>query len=169
MNGKDRLLYNTYCELFITYHERLTAFAYSRILSWRDAQDIVQDVFMGIWQRRDKMYEGNLKPYVYKAVADRVNQVHKIGKYRAKQHQRYEDFIMYTPVEYNTHAKEVRDLLAKAIDCLPPVQQKVVVLYYLKGEKQKDIATHLGYSYQVVKNEASRGVSKLRTELQQKR
>jgi RNA polymerase sigma factor (sigma-70 family) len=169
MNNRDRDIYNMYCDLFTTHYMNLTSFAYSRVLSWADAQDIVQDVFLGVWSRRERLYEGNLRSYVYKAVIDRVRQVHITGKYRAAKHSKYEDFVMYQPAEYNTHAKEVRELLAKAIECLPPSQQRVVILYYLKGEKQKDIAIKLGYSYQVVKTYASNGVKRMREEIQQMR
>lgn len=165
MNAQERELYNSYCELFVSHYQKLTAFAYRRLLSWSDAQDVVQDVFLGMWQRRERMYAGCLKSYVYKAVISYSNQVHRIGGYNRKRRAEYEEFLLSRPIEYNIHAKEVRNLLAQAIEYLPPAQQKVVVLFYLKGEKQKDIAVKLGISYNVVKQQSSQAVKRMKVEL----
>ena len=167
MTQKERDLYNSYCDLFETHYKKLTAFAYSRGLSWDDAEDVVQDVFLGMWKRRDKMYDGYLRNYVYKAVVSYANQVHRIGKYRQGKQDDYETFVMYSPPENEEREKEIRELLANAIECLPPAQQKIVVLFYLKGKRQRDIATMLGLSYNTVKNQASKGIKRIKEELQQ--
>ena len=43
---------SAYRELFILLHNRLKQFAFSIIRSGEEAEEIVSDVFINIWQRR---------------------------------------------------------------------------------------------------------------------
>lgn len=55
--------------LFLQYYERLCLFAYRYIKSRIIAEDLVQEVFVKMWERREELKDiRNLKPYLYQAV-----------------------------------------------------------------------------------------------------
>ena len=55
--------------MFRAYTERLAAYAYSIVTSRETAEEIVQDVFLAIWQRREQwLVRGTLKQYLYGSV-----------------------------------------------------------------------------------------------------
>jgi DNA-directed RNA polymerase specialized sigma24 family protein len=45
----------TYKELFLLLHGRLKQFAYSILKSGEEAEELVSDVFVNIWQKKDQL------------------------------------------------------------------------------------------------------------------
>ncbi|MDM7829816.1 SigE family RNA polymerase sigma factor [Cellulomonas edaphi] len=60
---------------------------------------------------------------------------------------------------------EQRDELVRALAALSPQQRRVVVLRYLVGLSEREVADDLGVSAGTVKTQASRGLHKLRASL----
>lgn len=58
-----------------------------------------------------------------------------------------------------------RDELVRALAVLPPRQRRVVVLRYLAGLSEREVADDLGVTVGTVKAQASRGLHRLRGEL----
>ena len=51
----------------------LVAYARQYLRSEEDAREVVQDVFMGVWNNRDHLrYDDSLKPYLFTATRNRA-------------------------------------------------------------------------------------------------
>jgi len=117
------------------------------------AQEIVNDVFVKIWEDAGRiMIESSLKAYIYKAVVNRsINTLNKQQKEKENQRE-----LERLPVTYyeekQIEANELKVQLYKAIDNLPDQCKKVFQLSRFEGLRQEEIANRLGISIKTVKN-----------------
>lgn len=139
--------------LFEQYYVPLVLFAKSYVQDHDVAKDVVQDVFVGMIQAREKFESiDNLKIYLYAAVKNRSLKYlrHEDVKKRYCQtmeqqepdEEEYADRIL---------EEEVFALLKKAIEELPEQSRKVFLLT-LEGKGNTEIAEILGLSIETVKS-----------------
>ena len=161
MNATDDIVWQQIRERNLSafesyYKEHFKAFflvAYKYVRSGPVSQEIVNDVFLKIWEDAGKiMIEHSLKAYIYKAVVNRS--INALNKQQLElQHQR--ELALLPPEVYEERQLEVNELkvqLYKAIDNLPDQCKKVFQLSRFEGLKQQEIANKLGISIKTVKN-----------------
>ncbi len=157
--------YNAFCRIYDLYAKCLYAYSLQYIKQAEDAEEIVQDVFVNLWNRRDTIrQEQTLRALLFIMAKHLL-----INAYRAQVNQPvYEDYLNYQDrlsVEDTRYRMEYSDFLKKfdsALATLVPTQQKVVRLSRLQQWSNKEIAQHLQLSEQTVKNQLSLGMKKLR-------
>jgi RNA polymerase sigma-70 factor (family 1) len=154
-----------YKALFDRYWEQLYLFAWKRLKSKQDAEDVVQHVFMKIWEHRNaKNISFSLQAYLYKSVSYEV-----IGSLK-KMAAATEDIDGLTegvlPVFSETLSKldlkELNALIEAEILSLPLRMQQVYRLSREDDLSIKEIATKLDISEQTVKNQLTIALSRLR-------
>lgn len=154
------ILYNIYFDLLYNY-------CYQYTKSQHDAEDIVQEVFVRLWNTRSKLSgDEGVKPLLYRIARNLL-----IDAYRRNVTSPvYEDYVDYfntlrsdggDPVEY----REFYDHLVRQIDRLPPAQCMIVKMSKFEGLTNKEIAARLQIQEQVVKNQLSRGLKAVRQHL----
>ncbi len=119
-----------------------------------NAEDVVEDVFVDLWRRRDELYTwANVKAMLYKAVYTRSINVlrHRdvtqnyIGMIMALEEKREQFSNDYNPQE-ELENDDLRNVIEQAVNELPEKCQHVFRLSYMHGMKNKDIASALGMS-----------------------
>lgn len=148
------------------YKEHYKAFflaSYNYVKTTEVAQEIVNDVFLKIWEDAEKItIESSLKAYIYRAIINRsINALNK--QKRESQNQReleqtHQEAYELREIEVN----ELKVQLYKAIDALPDQCKKVFVMSRMDGLKQQDIADKLGISIKTVKNHITHALKQLR-------
>ena len=152
--------------LFDLYKERFYAVALKMTRSDEVAEDIVQDVFMNIWNKR----AGNLvnienpSSYFFTAVYRRV--YHHYRKIALEK-----KLLSIAPpanewvntTEEMVLAHESSELISAAIDKLPPKQQLVYKLCKQEGRSREDVAHQLHISPNTVKNHLADALKFIRT------
>jgi RNA polymerase sigma-70 factor, ECF subfamily len=117
------------------------------------AEEIVNDVFLKIWEDGDKMMiESSLKSYIYKAVINRSINVLKKTK---RELSLMADMNKIPEESYELRQIEENELMVKifaAIDQLPDQCKKVFEMSRFEELKQQEIADKLGISVKTVKN-----------------
>ena len=172
-NGKDdRLLLEikkgnkeAFSKLYDKYWQQAYSKAYIRLGNSDQAKDVVQDVFLNIWVRREHSI-GNFPAYLHVAVR---NQVLKIIAKEKKKH----PFLDMLQVMHEDGHQPDRNLLWKEfyksyksqIETLPPKRQKIFRLHFHKDLTTKKISTELGISRKTVQNQLGKAVAQLRTSL----
>ena len=119
----------------------------------RHAQEVVNDVFIKIWQEAGTLnIQTSLKSYIYRAVVNRcLNELDKSKRDRlhfSELPHRQEPSVEPTEMEDN----ELKVRLYRAIDELPEQCRKVFMMSRFEGLKQQEIADLLGISIKTVKN-----------------
>ena len=140
--------------LYITYHQLLRTHIYRLTESSELADEIVQDVFLKIWNNRESL-EGinNFKGYLF--ILSKNYTIDFLRKHIRQTilHQKWESEEAQTFQEddLTAHATNYYGLLDEAIDQLPPQQKKVYLLSRHEHLKYVEIAARLGISRETVK------------------
>lgn len=156
-------------ELFNRYHPFIYSFAFRMTESDPIAKDVVQDVFVKIWINRESLHTiDNLPAYLNRMTRNLV-----LNGMKRKAHEESLLKDLYPAGnERNTTedvalARELEDLLHRAIDQLPGQQQKVYRLGRMKGLKHEAIADQLQISKETVKKHMMAAVRGVKDYLQQ--
>ena len=164
--------------VFLRYYSSLCSYALSILGNKDTAEEIVQDLFVRLWENRHNVEITNsLKAYLYRTAHNQcINQLEswKIrNQYSKKQIQAYEkNLVEITPFaeDYpiaNLIAQELEDKIQKSIDALPDQCRQVFLLIRIQKKTYQEVAAKLGISLNTVKTQMQRAVFKLRDMLQE--
>ena len=155
-----------FTQLFDYYRDRIYSIAFRITHSTTIAEEIVQDVFLKIWLRRDRLIEiQNFSAYLF--VITR-NHVYKALKQIAKNY----ELTAFTEKDQlsadNDSArlvmeKEYNSLLQKAIDRLPNQQKQVYQYIKENGLKREEAAGLLHLSPETVKYHLAEAMKNIRS------
>lgn len=159
--------------VFKLYYVSLVFYA-SRLVGESEAEDVVQQVFVDLWVRRETLRFGDkTKALLYKAVYTRCLNVLSHRKVRNSYDQALAQVNRLRAEYYGSHLEthpvmeneELREELDHAIAQLPEKCRQVFTLSYLHGLKNKEIAQLLGLSPRTVENHISKALKILRERL----
>ena len=157
-------------DLYSRYSNILYASALKFVKEDADAQDVVQDVFIQIWDKA-KLYDpAKGKPLTWALTLTRNRAIDRIRAIQRRTRLR-DEFEQETFVDESAgvrealsgvDASEKGQILRKAVSQLSPQQKKVIELAYFSGLTQTEIAEKLGEPLGTVKARARRGLLKLK-------
>jgi len=142
-----RQLYDRYRNKIYSLGMHLTR---SEILS----EEIVQDVFMKVWEKRDQLREINYLNAWLRTVARNAcsNYLRNLAMEKLVMKRYAVQHNSETPSpENDVAAKEYEQIIEAAIRQLPPQQKKVYLLSRQDSKKQEEIANELNISIYTVK------------------
>lgn len=145
---------------YTEYWKKLNAFSYTMTQDKDLAQNIVQDVFIDLWERKDELNILAIEPYLFRAVKNQVFKHYQNNRFdKTVLEDKFEDYIIdnFTSID-----PEVMDLLYSLLDKLPEKRKEVLLMYKFQDMSIDQIAKELGISKQTVKNQISSGLKQLR-------
>lgn len=154
--------------LVIRYQQLLFMAARQRLGSEEEAHDVVQEVFIWLWQKKNSVQlQSSLRNYLYGAVRNYCLNVIRAEKSMKKRQQQYAYVreIFISPAELEN--KELGMHLRHAINNIAPASRAVFEMQYLEGISQKEIAARRGIGLQTVKNQVLTALKELRNNLKQ--
>ena len=131
-----------------------------------EAQEILQDVFLKIWDNRNSIdIEKSFRSYLFK-IAE--NKVVDFFRKAARDKKREAELISlatieYMPVEELLYSDEKSALLQKAIDSLSPQRQQVFRLCKLEGKTYKEVSELLGISVSTISDHIVKATKSIRS------
>ncbi len=147
--------------------DRLCRFVYRYVGSREEAEDIVQEVFLAIWERGYEWEGRDPLPFLYKAAHNRA-----ISRARHESvHDRWQrqastaDEPTAAGVETDLAESELDDALGRAIDSLPERCRLVFTMSREQGLSHAEIARILGLSHKTVESHIWRALTSLRASL----
>ena len=150
--------------LFDTYFRLLCLYATSLIRDRAQAEDIVQNVFLNLWIKKDTLeVKTSIKSYLYKSVYNLF-----INEYRrAQRNESILDTLHHEVLEQSIHDEEYSiqrklEWINKEIDLLPPKSKEIFVLNKRRGLSYEEIAQMLDISKNTVDSHISRTLKRLR-------
>ena len=157
------------------YYAPLTAYA-RLFLNGNWAQDVVQDVFVNVWVRREALDPGqSLYGYLLRSVYNQsVNYVNKhrhACSYRSYYQERIESigYAYYdpdrNPVIEKLYSQDLRTSINEAIAALPAKCREVFSLSYLQGFSHREISERMGIAQSTVENHIYLALRQLRAKL----
>lgn len=143
-----------FTELFDAYYKSLGEYVFKLTESLPITEEIVQDVFIKIWIKRETITElKSFKNYLFILCR---NQTFDALRKKAKEHVFQQKLELFLKEESELDgcgnpADEYREWIDQAVAKLPPQQQKVYVLSRYERLKHEEIAAKLQLSTETVK------------------
>lgn len=152
--------------LFRRYYPMLCAYGH-RFVSMEDAEEIVQDVMLWLWESREvEVIEMSLNRYLFKAVYRRA--LNKIVREEVKQRA---DTLFYQQMEemlQDTDYYILEELTARieqGVASLPPTYREAFILHRFENKSYKEIAEMLQVSPKTVDYRIQQALKLLRKDL----
>lgn len=161
---------DAFSQLFDFYWDKLYSVAWARVNDAEFAKDIVQELFIKLWNRREQLdIQTSLDAYLHSAVKLSV-----ISHFRSKSKEDLQLQEAATRYEIITDATdgledymELERVIAETVSQMPVLLQQV---YTMRNESKsiKEIAEDLGIAEQTVKNYTSEVLRRLRLVITEK-
>ncbi len=157
-----------YRELFLLLYAPLSKFAWRYVRSNHIAEELVQDVFLEIWEGRERLDpQQNVKSYLYQSVKNKALN-HIKHQETAEEHNNTIQWLNERIATQNHHLDEESRFVQaakKAIEDLPEGARNIYKLSRKDGLTYKEIADVLEISPKTVESQMSRALKILRREL----
>ncbi len=162
---------DAFTAIYRRYWEPLLVTAARAIRCKTEAADIVQDVFLSLWNRRAELdIQGSLAAYLQTSV--RYKAIHYIEKNIV----RHDYISLLTDASGDTlsesgeiglQVKQVQELIRHTVSRMPSKMQTVYKLSRQENLSHKEIAAQLGISTETVKKHIRHALSLVRSALEQ--
>jgi len=146
-------------QIYSAYHYRLIGHLI-RLLKANDlAQEVVQDIFITLWDKRSTIKTDiSVLPYLYRIATNKSVNVFK----KASHDKKYRDYFYsileegYDHIESKLFQKEQRQILEQMIDKMPARQREIFILCKLEGKTYEEVASELHLSIHTVHTQIKR-------------
>lgn len=167
--GGNNIDWNSFFQsIYKTYYSRLCVFAYGFLQNENDAEEIVQNVMLKLWEQKDKINEiENMQAYLFRSVKNqclnfikrnKLADVYKIEAWKELKDLEEQTMSSTTEADNETQIKQLKSL----IETLPERCQEVLRMSKFEGLKNKEIAEELDISLKAVEANISRAFSIIR-------
>jgi RNA polymerase sigma-70 factor (ECF subfamily) len=152
-------------EIHSRYAHRMYLYALNVLNKAEVCEDIVQNIFVSLWVKKEVVNIKSLKSYLFKAVKYQIfnyYREHKISEI---------DLTRLTIVDISSSAleimefKELEQIIHQCINNLPKKCQHIFKLSRYEDKSHKEIAESLDISKQTVKNQISTALKKIKENL----
>ena len=149
--------------LFDTYYEKLYLFAEKYIYDSDKAHDIVQDVFLKIWENAERLeLTSSIQHYLFASVRNGCLNYLKSLQIEDRNNRKYAEAYIESQ---NVDMVDDEELLARVrqvLDELPEKCMEVCLLRFVEGYKYAEIAARLDMNENTVKAQLHRGMERLK-------
>lgn len=156
--------------IYQKYHRYLYSLALKYLKSSQMAEDVVQHVFVKLWESTDNIHiEINLKNYLYTMTKNHI--LNTIRDRKEEVSYNYMNAQMDIPghddIVKKMEEEQMHDLLYKRIDLLPPQKKEVCMRKLKTSDSNQQIADKMGISVHTVKSHYQESLKILRSYFQQ--
>jgi|APDOM4702015159_1054818.scaffolds.fasta_scaffold76737_2 RNA polymerase sigma-70 factor (ECF subfamily) len=139
-------------EIFRKYREKIYYFAIRYYNSAEDAENVVQDVFIKLWDERENVKEElSLNNYIYTIAKNHLFNIQR-KKINERAYRSYiVEHLVQTPnLENEMIFADLKQSIDKIIDELPAQRKKVFVMGNIEGLSNKEVASALNLSVRTI-------------------
>ncbi len=160
--------YIAFEELFRLYHKPVYLFVYQLVSSSYETEEVVQNVFIAIWNQRKKLQikssflsylYGIARHFVYRFIQQKIN------------HEAFTEFYLYQNKEYNFITEEevifneLKEKYQRLLENIPERRREIFKLSREEGLSYKAISEKLGISENTVDTQIRFALTFLRSNL----
>ncbi|KAA5536889.1 RNA polymerase sigma-70 factor [Taibaiella lutea] len=150
-------------QLFKEHYEALYRYAFSILKNEEDAKDVLQIVFINLWERRETLHiNSSSKAYLYRSVyneslnyikKESVRQKHETGAFSLQENPGQEDA---------NEAGIWEQKINKVLEQMPPQCKAVFLKSRIENKKYAEIAAELDISVKTVEAHMSKALKIIR-------
>lgn len=154
--------------IFKTHFKELHAYVYSFLKDWDVAEEVVQELFLKLWEKgKLPDFQVSIRSYLYKsAYHNSLNYLR-----REKVHLQYQTRTAYAlkdesdSAANNLHLNEAQNKLSSALNKLPERCRTIFHMSRFEELKYRQIAEQLGISIKTVETQMVKALKVLRGEM----
>jgi len=159
--------------VFLNFYNELCIYALGIIKDKFVAEEIVQDVFVKLWENRDALtIRSSIKAYLYRSVHNFcINHLEHQSvkrKHASASMKDYSNLISPVSPDYpiaNLLVQELEDKINQSISELPNQCREIFLLVRYEDLSYSEVALKLGISVNTVKTQLQRALTRLRESL----
>lgn len=168
-NSEPKLTRERFDGIYIAYFRPLCRFAAAYVLSMQTAENIVQNVFVFLWEKHNTLQiHTSISSYLYTLVKNKC--IDYLRHQKTAQEYRAEQALKLTALEQLdtglVSGEDIEKNVQQAIDKLPPKCREIFILNRVEGKKYREIADILEISVNTVENQMGIALKKLRKDLE---
>lgn len=163
-------------EFYVHWYSRMKNFAREYVMKEDDAEDIVQDIFLELYEKYNVLPDkANIVAYVFTAIKNRcIDLLRRKIVEQESANRMQEEYLLTLRMKFDSldvlenrlfNENNVEDILRKALDTLPKRCREIFIKHKVEGKKRGDIATELDLSLKTVENQLTIAYRKIRFEL----
>ena len=158
-----------YTSLVDQYHQKLCSYAFSLTHDHNSAEDIVQNVFVRLWQKRSDLKDNfNIKSYLYKSIYNQFIDLYRKEKATMALEKKYIEALDTIVEDDDNSIENLIKLVKKEIQNLPPKCKQTFVLSRQEGLTNIEIAEYQNVSIKTVEAQITKAFSLIRKNIGQK-
>ena len=163
-------------DIYIRYYTRLKRFAREYVVSEEDAENILQDVFLDFWEKRDALLSHvNLIAFLFTSIKNRsIDFLRRKVLEQEAANLIQEEYMLTLEMNLNSlqaldehifTQDEVEERINRAIALLPDKCREIFVKNKMEGKKRKEIAAELNISINTIETQMTIAYKKLKENL----
>lgn len=159
---------NAFEQLFRKHYPVLCGYATKYVWDPDQAEEIVQDLFYNIWQKKNNLnIDISIEAYLFRAVRNSCLNYLKHQRIRQQHADNVKSDSLSGQVSSDNPVEtlELQVKIDEAVEALPPERQKIFRLSRYEGLKYKEIADQLGLSVKTVEAQMGKALKTLRENL----
>lgn len=152
-------------EIYKRYWSKLYIYAYNVLREKEICEDIIQEIFIDLWNRRNSVQISELSAYLYQAVKFRIFKHFRQSKYKDELLAQFDLLQTQYKIDDLLELQELHNQINDIIAKLP--EQRRVIFQMSRNEEltNKEISEKLNISIQTVKNQISTALHFIRKSL----
>lgn len=165
-----------FSRVYSIYFPKLVRFAREFVLSTEDAENIIQDIFIYLWEHKELLDTlTNLNAFLFTLVKNKCIDQLRHRKLLERKREEFKTVLdkeiqlkLYALQQFDENAlsnEDIEIILNNAINSLPEKCREVFILSRMEGLKNREIAERLNISAKTVENQMTTAIRKLRVEL----
>jgi RNA polymerase sigma-70 factor (ECF subfamily) len=157
---------DTFRKVFDACYEGLCRYAFTIVRDFDQAEDIVQSMFMKLWEKREELdITTSVRSYLFRAVYNQcMNHLeHSAIKTKYDAHVRID--AGRDEQQPEVFPDELGENIRKAVESLPPQCRSIFMMSRYEELKHTEIAERLGISVNTIQNQVCKALKLLREAL----
>lgn len=151
-------------QLFYTYSSKLYHFAYGYLKSKEEAEELVQETFCKIWERKSDLNEEfQFRAYLFAIAFNHIKKHFRsralLNKYMGSQHSNPPG---NAEVKEDVNYPSLKRLVDRLVDEMPEKRKAVFIKSRYEGKSATDIAKEMNISKSTVENHLNQALRYLR-------
>lgn len=156
-------------QMYEQYWQIVYAYVYNIIAEQEHSEDIVQEIFINLWNRFDQVEIKEPKAYLLQAARFQCAKHFRKHKFNHLQLESVVDVLKTSEQDYSIQEAEelLQEISNKATSLLPDKCRQVFELRFKHQLTNKEIAEELGLSVSTVENQINKALNVLRLSFSQ--
>jgi len=157
---------DAYEELYHRFKGVLYAHAYRMLGDREEVRDLIQEVFVALWSKKESLLIKNVSAYLYSSVRNRV--IDRVSRQQSKN--KYLDSMSFYAEHYSyqvpdriLYEKELRALIEAEVEALPERMRLIFQMSRKEHLSHKEIGEKLGISETTVRKQVNNALKILRS------